>query len=107
MVNSLPSNISGSLIAENGFDPVTNDQANLNYSLGEPVKDQNILISPLTTALDIFTGLNYSSLKTALNIPSTHMLRFDDPFSNLSNAASSDIAAKYVQVSIIFETMDQ
>jgi len=104
---TLPSNISGSLIAENGFDPVTNDQANLNYSLGEPVKDQNIIISPLTTSLDIFSGLNYSSLKTALNIPSTHMLRFDDPFSNLSNAASSDIAAKYVQVSIIFETMEQ
>ena len=84
---TVDSSTTGVLRGEGGFDPVTNLQFGESDSLalGQPVTDQNVVISVISGVMNEGTTTNYAAFKTNLGIDSSFMIRFDNPFSNLDN----------------------
>ena len=77
-------NITGiKLLAEDGFNPVTDDGDAFTMGLIDPITEQNLVISPLSTMLYVANRFAYQSLKEKVGFDSNFMLRFDDPY--LSN----------------------
>ena len=79
---------SGIIKAENGFDPNTNWQFEEGRGavIGEPTTSQNFIINPATTALYLYdNNTDYETLKTKLGIDSNFMIRFDNPYTNLTS----------------------
>ena len=90
------STITGPLIAEGGFNPNTNytfpnEVKNLKYS-GDPTADQNMIVSQLTDLMTAYSDFTFETLKTSLDINQDFMIRFDDPYSNLSDADNAKVA---------------
>ncbi len=101
---TVDSGTTGVLRGEGGFDPVTNLQFgdNSGFSLGQPVTDQNFVVTPLSSMMNSYDGsTDYDRFKTKLGLDSDYMIRFNDPFSNLGNTSLNKAAVVNTQIAIM------
>jgi len=101
---TVDSGTTGVLRGEGGFDPVTNLQFgdNSGFSLGQPVTDQNFVVTPLSSLMNSYdSSTDYDTFKTKLGLDSDYMIRFNDPFSNLGNTSLNKAAVVNVQIAIM------
>ena len=105
---TVDSGTTGVLRGEGGFDPVTNLQFGEGDSLalGQPVTDQNVVISVISEFMNEGTTTNYDAYKTSLGIDSSFMIRFDNPFSNLDNAANNKAAVVNTQLFVLGKVLE-
>ena len=96
--------VSGKLRAEDGFNAVTNDEDAFVMTIEDPVTNQNLVISPLSTLLDIDSRFSFESLKEKLGVDPNFMIRFDDPYLSVSDAASNKAALVNTQLLIMYES---
>ena len=93
------------LLAEDGFNPVTDDASSFTMGLADPTLDQNLVISPLSTMLAIDNRFNYTTLKEKLGVDTNFMIRFDDPYQSVNDAASNKAAVVNTQLLMMYETL--
>jgi hypothetical protein len=105
---TVDSGTTGVLRGEGGFDPVTNLQFGEGDSLalGQPVTDQNVVISVISEFMNEGSTTNYDAFKTSLGIDSSFMIRFDNPFSNLDNAANNKAAVVNTQLFVLGKVLE-
>ena len=105
---TVDSGTTGVLRGEGGFDPVTNLQFGEGNSLalGQPVTDQNVVISAISEIMNEYNSTDYDSFKTKLGIDPSFMIRFDNPFSNLDNAANNKAAVINTQLVILGKVLE-
>ena len=105
---TVDSGTTGVLRGEGGFDPVTNLQFGEGESLalGQPVTDQNVVISVISEFMNEGTTTNYNAYKTNLGIDSSFMIRFDNPFSNLDNAVYNKVAVINTQLAVLGKVLE-
>ena len=105
---TVDSGTTGVLRGEGGFDPVTNLQFGEGDSLalGQPVTDQNVVISVISEFMNEGTTTNYNAYKTSLGIDSSFMIRFDNPFSNLDNAVYNKVAVINTQLAVLGKVLE-
>ena len=105
---TVDSGTTGVLRGEGGFDPVTNLQFGEGDSLalGQPVTDQNVVISVISEFMNEGTTTNYNAYKTSLGIDPSFMIRFDNPFSNLDNAANNKAAVVNTQLFVLGKVLE-
>jgi hypothetical protein len=105
---TVDSGTTGVLRGEGGFDPVTNLQFGEGESLalGQPVTDQNVVISVISEFMNEGSTTNYDAYKTSLGIDSSFMIRFDNPFSNLDNAANNKAAVVNTQLFVLGKVLE-
>ena len=96
--------VSGLILAEEGFNSVTNDGDAFVMAIEDPVTDQNFVISPLSTMLYIDDRFSFTSLKDKLGIDSNFMIRFDDPYLSVNDSASNKAALVNTQILIMYES---
>ena len=107
---TIDSGITGVLRGEGGFDPVTNLQFgnNSGFALGQPVTDQNFVVSPLSSIMNDFNNsTEYETFKTNLGISSDFMIRFNNPYTNLSNASANKAAVVNTQILILEKVLKE
>jgi hypothetical protein len=92
---------------QGGFDPVTNLQFDdiFTFALGQPVTDQNFIVSPLSSMLYAKPTETYETLKTRLGLDSSFMIRFDNPFSRLDSAIYNKAAVVNAQLLILYKIL--
>ncbi|MDA9112476.1 cadherin repeat domain-containing protein [Gammaproteobacteria bacterium] len=93
------------LLAEDGFNPVTDDADSFVMGLIDPTTEQNLVISPLSTLLYVDNRFSYESLKEKLGVDSNFMVRFDDPYLSINNAASNKAALVNTQLLMMYEAL--
>lgn len=93
------------LLAEDGFNPVTDDADSFVMGLIDPTTEQNLVISPLSTLLYVDNRFSYESLKEKLGVDSNFMIRFDDPYLSVNNAASNKAALVNTQLLMMYEAL--
>ena len=105
---TVDSGTTGVLRGEGGFDPVTNLQFGEGDSLalGQPVTDQNVIISAISEIMNEYNSTDYDSFKTKLGIDPSFMIRFDNPFSNLDNAANNKAAVINTQLVVLNKVLE-
>ena len=105
---TVDSGTTGVLRGEGGFDPVTNLQFGEGDSLalGQPVTDQNVVISVISEFMNEGTTTNYDAFKTSLGIDPSFMIRFDNPFSNLDNAINNKAAVVNTQLFVLGKVLE-
>ena len=105
---TVDSGTTGVLRGEGGFDPVTNLQFGEDDSLalGQPVTDQNVIISPISEIMNEYNSDNYAAIKSGLGIDYTFMIRFDNPFSNLDNAINNKVAVANTQLVVLGKVLE-
>ena len=105
---TVDSGTTGVLRGEGGFDPVTNLQFGEGESLalGQPVTDQNVVISVISEFMNEGATTNYNAYKTSLGIDPSFMIRFDNPFSNLDNAAYNKVAVINTQLAVLGKVLE-
>ena len=105
---TVDSGTTGVLRGEGGFDPVTNLQFGEGDSLalGQPVTDQNLIISAISQLMNEDNSTDYDTFKTKLGIDPSFMIRFDNPFSNLDNAANNKAAVINTQLVVLGEVLE-
>ena len=105
---TVDSGTTGVLRGEGGFDPVTNLQFGEGDSLalGQPVTDQNVVISAISQLMNEDNSTDYDTFKTKLGIDPSFMIRFDNPFSNLDNAANNKAAVINTQLFVLGEILE-
>ena len=98
----------GIIKTENGFDPNSNWQIEEGRvaAIGEPTISQNFIINPATTLLYLYdNNTQYEALKTKLGIDSDFMIRFDNPYTSITDNASNKAAAIYSQLIVLNEVL--
>ena len=90
------------LLAEGGFNPITNDAEAYVMSLKDPTTEQNLVISPLSTLVYGDNRFTYESLKESLGVDTNFMIRFDDPYLNVIDTASNKAALVNTQLLIMY-----
>ena len=105
---TVDSGTTGVLRGEGGFDPVTNLQFGEGDSLalGQPVTDQNVVISAISEIMNEYNSTDYDAFKTKLGIDPSFMIRFDNPFSNLDNAANNKAAVINTQLVVLGKVLE-
>ena len=105
---TVDSGTSGVLRGEGGFDPVTNLQFGEgdSFALGQPVTDQNVVISAISEIMNEYNSTDYDAFKTKLGIDPSFMIRFDNPFSNLDNAANNKAAVINTQLVVLGKVLE-
>ncbi len=105
---TVDSGTTGVLRGEGGFDPVTNLQFGEGDSLAlsQPVTDQNVVISAISEIMNEYNSTDYDSFKTKLGIDPSFMIRFDNPFSNLDNAANNKAAVINTQLVVLGKVLE-
>ena len=98
------------LLAEDGFNPVTDDADSFVMGLIDPLAEdgtteQNLVISPLSTLLYVDNRFSYESLKEKLGVDSNFMIRFDDPYLSVNDAASNKAALVNTQLLMMYESL--
>ena len=93
------------LLAQDGFNPVTDDADSFTMGLIDPTTDQNLVISPLSTLLYGDNRFSYESLKEKLGVNSNFMIRFDDPYLSVNDAASNKAALVNTQLLMMYEAL--
>ena len=98
----------GIIKTENGFDPNSNWQIEEGRvaAIGEPTISQNFIINPATTLLYLYdNNTQYEALKTKLGIDSDFMIRFDNPYTSITDNASNKAAVIYSQLIVLNEVL--
>ena len=105
---TVDSGTTGVLRGEGGFDPVTNLQFGEgdSFALGQPVTDQNVVISAISEIMNEYNSTDYDAFKTKLGIDPSFMIRFDNPFSNLDNAANNKAAVINTQLVVLGKVLE-
>ena len=105
---TVDSGTTGVLRGEGGFDPVTNLQFGEGESLalGQPVTDQSVVISVISEFMNEGSTTNYNAYKESLGIDQSFMIRFDNPFSNLDNAAYNKVAVINTQLAVLGKVLE-
>ena len=93
------------LLAEDGFNPITNDEDSFTMGLIDPTTEQNLVISPLSTMLYVDDRFSYESIKEKLGVDSNFMIRTVDPYMSVSSAASNKAALVNTQLLMMYETL--
>lgn len=93
------------IIAEDGFNPVTNDGDAFTMAIADPTIDQNFVISPLSSTLYLDNRFSFTSLKEKLGVDSNFMIRFDDPYQSVNDAASNKAALVNTQLLMMYESL--
>ena len=93
------------LLAEDGFNPITNDEDSFTMGLTDPSAEQNLVISPLSTMLYVDDRFSYESIKEKLGVDSNFMIRTVDPYMSVSSAASNKAALVNTQLLMMYETL--
>jgi hypothetical protein len=93
------------LLAEDGFNPITNDEDSFTMGLIDPSAEQNLVISPLSTMLYVDDRFSYESIKEKLGVDSNFMIRTVDPYMSVSSAASNKAAIVNTQLLMMYETL--
>ena len=93
------------LLAEDGFNPITNDEDSFTMGLIDPTTEQNLVISPLSTMLYVDDRFAYESIKEKLGVDSNFMIRTVDPYMSVSSAASNKAALVNTQLLMMYETL--
>ena len=93
------------LLAEDGFNPVTDDADSFIMGLIDPITEQNLVISPLSTLLYVDNRFSYESLKEKLGVDSNFMIRFDDPYLSVNDAALNKAALVNTQLLMMYEAL--
>ena len=93
------------LLAEDGFNPITNDEDSFTMGLIDPSAEQNLVISPLSTMLYVDDRFSYESIKEKLGVDSNFMIRTVDPYMSVSSAASNKAALVNTQLLMMYETL--
>ena len=96
---------SAEIIAEDGFNPVTNDGDAFTMAIADPTIDQNFVISPLSSMLYLDNRFSFTSLKEKLGVDSDFMIRFDDPYLSVNDAASNKAALVNTQLLMMYESL--
>ena len=105
---TVDSGTTGVLRGEGGFDPVTNLQFGEGDSLalGQPVTDQDLVISAISEIMNEDNNTDYDTFKTKLGIDSSFMIRFDNPFSNLDNTINNKAAVINTQLVVLAKVLE-
>ena len=105
---TVDSGTTGVIRSEGGFDPVTNLQLmdTDSLALSQPVTDQNFVVTPLSTMLNEYGSTDYETLKSKLGIDANFMIRFDNPYSNLSSSSYNKAAVVNTQTLVIGKILD-
>ncbi len=93
------------IIAEDGFNPVTNDGDAFTMAIADPTIDQNFIISPLSSTLYLDNRFSFTSLKEKLGVDANFMIRFDDPYQSINDAASNKAAVVNTQLLMMYESL--
>ena len=93
------------LLAEDGFNPVTDDADSFTMGLIDPTTEQNLVISPLSTMLYVDNRFSYQSLKEKLGVNSNFMIRFDNPYLSVNDAALNKAALVNTQILMMYEAL--
>ena len=93
------------LLAEDGFNPVTDDADSFTMGLIDPTTEQNLVISPLSTMLYVDNRFSYQSLKEKLGVDSNFMIRFDNPYLSVNDAALNKAALVNTQILMMYEVL--
>ena len=96
---------SAGIIAEDGFNPITNDGDAFTMAIADPTIDQNFVISPLSSMLYLDNRFSFTSLKEKLGVDSDFMIRFDDPYLSVNDAASNKAALVNTQLLMMYESL--
>ena len=106
---TVDSGTTGALRGEGGFDPVTNLQFSEadSAALGQPVTDQNFVVSPISDLMNEFNNSSdYDTFKSKLGLDSNFMIRFDNPFESLTDAASNKAAVVNTQILVLYYLLE-
>jgi len=101
--DNVPSTVE--IIAEDGFNPVTNDGDAFIMAIADPTIEQNFVISPLSSTLYLDNRFTFASLKEKLGVDSNFMIRFDDPYQSVNDAASNKAALVNTQLLMMYESL--
>ena len=93
------------LLAEDGFNPTTDDADSFIMGLIDPTTEQNLVISPLSTMIYVDNRFTYQSLKEKLGVDSNFMIRFDDPYLSVNDADSNKAALVNTQLLMMYESL--
>ena len=93
------------LLAEGGFNPVTDDTDSFTLGLIDPSTDENLVISPLSTLIYGDNRFTYESLKEKLGVDTSFMVRTDDPYLSVNETASNKAALVNTQLLMMYETL--
>ena len=74
-------------------------------AIADPTIDQNFVISPLSTTLYLDNRFSFTSLKEKLGVDSNFMIRFDDPYQSVNDAASNKAALVNTQLLMMYESL--
>ncbi len=96
---------SAEIIAEDGFNPITNDGDAFTMAIADPTIDQNFVISPLSSMLYLDNRFSFTSLKEKLGVDTDFMIRFDDPYLSVNDAASNKAALVNTQLLMMYESL--
>jgi plastocyanin len=94
------------IIAQDGFNPVIGDVVGFTMTISDPTVDQNFVISPMSTILTNDDRFSFTSLKEKLGVDSNFMIRFDDPYLSINDAASNRAAVVNTQLFILDSTLN-
>ena len=105
---TVDSGVTGVLRGEGGFDPVANLQlsSNSSFALGQPVTDQNFVVTPLSTIMNEFNSSDYETFKTKLGLDSNYMIRYNNPFTGLDTASLNKTALVNTQILVMHEVIN-
>ena len=106
---TIDSGTTGVLRGEGGFDPVTNLQFADNFalSLGQPVTDQNFVVTPLSSIMNDYDNSNqYDTFKEKLGLSSEYMIRYNNPFDSLGTSAQNKAAVVNTQILVMLEVLN-
>ena len=107
---TIDSGTTGVLRGEGGFDPVTNLQFgdNSGYALGQPVTNQNFVVTPISTIMNAYDNSNdYDTFKAKLGLASDYMIRFNDPFASLGTSYLNKAAVINTQIAIMIDIINE
>ena len=105
---TVDSGVTGVLRGEGGFDPVTNLQLSTNssFALGQPVTDQNFVVTPLSTIMNEYNNTDYDTFKTKLGLDSNYMIRYNNLFAGLDTASLNKAAVVNTQIMVMHEVIN-
>jgi hypothetical protein len=104
---NLTQDYSGALVANDGFDVVTNQSfsSSSNMYLSNPSSDGTNVISQLSTLMHFNDNFDSATAQAKLGISDTYNIASTDPFSNLANPINENVARINTQLQILENAM--
>ena len=98
----------GVLRGEGGFDPITNLQfdEDFGFATAQPVTDQSFAVTPLSSIMNDYNSEDFNTLKEKLGLSSEYMVRYNNPFANLSAAAQNKGAVVNTQIFVLLNVLN-